>query len=75
MRQFSFYMSKDRVYRLFGIFFLAFVLFNFPFLYIAGKTAYLLGIPIVYVYIFSVWLLIILFTLWNFGTSEEGEMP
>lgn len=74
MQQFSFYMSKDRVYRLFGIFFLTFVLFNFPFLYIAGKVSYLLGIPVIYVYIFSVWLLVIILTLWNFGTSEEEEI-
>lgn len=50
---------NDQHARLAGIFFLALLVFNFPLLGIFGKGQQLLGIPILYIYIFAVWLGII----------------
>ena len=46
--------------RLFGIFILGFILLNYPILSIFNTEAFLFGIPILYLYLFSVWMLLII---------------
>ena len=52
-------MSKDKAYRLAGIFFLCLLAFNFPMINIFGKGKFLWGIPAFYLYIFVTWLILI----------------
>lgn len=46
--------------RLGGLFLLGFVLFNYPVLYLFADTRLLLGIPVLYLYLFAAWLGLIL---------------
>ena len=46
--------------RLFGLFVLGFILFNYPILSIFNLEAFLFGIPMLYLYLFSVWMLLII---------------
>ncbi|MEZ4950141.1 MAG: hypothetical protein R2769_03640 [Saprospiraceae bacterium] len=52
-------MTNDRSYFIFGIFILAILIFNFPFLGIFGKGKALAGIPLLYWFFFIAWLLVI----------------
>ena len=45
--------------RLVGVFLLGVVLFNYPLLAVFNRTAEVLGVPLVYVYIFAAWGLVI----------------
>jgi len=63
----GFYMQKENIQksmgkRLFGIFLLFFLLFNYPFLRTYDTDTTLLGIPMLYLFIFSGWLLCIFFS-------------
>ena len=66
------YMSSDRKANLIGVFFLALLVFNFPFLAIFGKDKFLFGIPILYTYIFVVWLTVIVLVFIN-SNKKKGE--
>jgi hypothetical protein len=46
--------------RLFGLFLLGFILFNYPILSIFNLETFLFGIPMLYLYVFSVWMLLII---------------
>ena len=46
--------------RLFGLFLLGFILLNYPILSIFNLEIFLFGIPILYLYLFSVWMLLII---------------
>ena len=50
--------------RLIALFLLGWVLFNFPLLSLFNRPATFLGIPSLYVYIFSAWALIIGLVAW-----------
>ena len=65
-------MSNDKNAKLIGIFFLALLVFNFPFLGIFGKDNFVLGIPILYAYIFIVWFCVIVLVFLNFR-NNKGE--
>jgi hypothetical protein len=54
-------MTPDRLKnrRLAGVFLLGWVLFNYPFLSLFNRPSALLGIPLLYVYVFGAWALII----------------
>ena len=52
-------MLSDKASKLVGTFFMAFVLLNFPIISIFGKNIFVRGIPLLYLYVFLVWLLII----------------
>ncbi len=58
-------MTRDRINgrRLFGLFLLGVLLFNFPILYLFNRQALLLGVPLLYFYLFAAWLLVILLML------------
>lgn len=59
----KFFMSKF-AQKLIGIFFIFFILFNFPILNVFWKSSSVLGLPIIYLYIFTIWFLLILFMIW-----------
>ena len=63
---------NDQHAKLAGIFFLALLVFNFPMLGIFGKGQSLLGIPVLYIYIFVVWLGIIFLLFVNLRKQNDG---
>ncbi|MEJ2038675.1 MAG: hypothetical protein P8X55_07035 [Desulfosarcinaceae bacterium] len=58
-------MTRDdiRGYRLVAIFLLGFALFNYPLLSLFNLPRRIGGIPMLYAYLFMVWLLLILLTM------------
>ena len=58
-------MTRDKINgrRLGGLFLLGAILFNFPMLYLFNRPTLVLGIPVLYFYLFSVWWLIIFLML------------
>jgi hypothetical protein len=54
-------MTPDRLKnrRLAGVFLLGWVLFNYPFLSLFNRPTTLLGIPLLYAYVFGAWALVI----------------
>ncbi len=57
-------MSNNKTQKLVGIFLLALFLFNFPLINIFGKDIIIAGIPLLYLYIFLVWVAIIVAIVW-----------
>ena len=51
--------NTDKNKRLVSLFLLGAILFNYPLLSIFNHKSYVLGFPILYLYIFSLWLLMI----------------
>ena len=51
--------DKRKGKKLAGLFFLGCLLFNFPILSLFNRKLMLFGIPLLYVYIFSVWFIVI----------------
>jgi len=49
----------DKSQRLVGVFLLGTLLFNFPLLALFNRTASILGVPLLYAYIFASWALVI----------------
>jgi hypothetical protein len=45
--------------RLAALFLLGFLLFNYPLLDLFARTSHVFGIPVLYVYVFAVWALLI----------------
>lgn len=56
--------SNDRSSKLIGTFFLAFLLFNFPLISLFSQEGLVLGLPVLYWYLFLAWALIIGLTAW-----------
>ncbi|MGA6925560.1 MAG: hypothetical protein WBY88_07760 [Desulfosarcina sp.] len=58
-------MTRDKINgrRLVGLFLLGMLLFNFPLLYLFNRPVLVLGIPVLYLYLFTAWLLIIFLIL------------
>ena len=56
--------SNDRSYKLTSLFFIAFLLFNFPLISLFSAEGLLLGLPLLYWYIFLAWGLVIALTAW-----------
>ena len=58
-------MTRDKINgrRLVGLFLLGALLFNFPLLQLFNRPSVVLGIPALYLYLFSVWCLIIILML------------
>ncbi len=57
-------MKKDRWQKLIGLFALTFLLFNFPVINLFSGKGWIFSLPVLYVYIFGVWLLTIILTYW-----------
>ena len=66
-------MNRENIngMRLIGLFFLGMLLFNFPLLYLFNRPTTVLGIPILYVYLFVSWWVIILLTLFISRASTD----
>jgi hypothetical protein len=56
--------SNDRSSKLIGTFLLAFALFNFPLISLFSHEGLVLGLPVLYWYLFLAWALIIGLTAW-----------
>jgi len=54
-------MTANKSSRLVGIFLLFFALLNFPIIGLFNKNAIVGGIPLLYLYLFFVWLIFIIF--------------
>ena len=50
--------------RLIALFLLGWVLFNFPMLSLFNQSATLFGIPLLYVYVFAAWAVVIALMAW-----------
>ena len=65
--------------RLVGLFLLGFVLFNYPVISLFNLNKFWFGIPILYLYVFGVWLilvlLIVLITKINHNNSKYMRSP
>ena len=47
--------NQQRGQRLVALFFLGYLLFNYPLLYLFSRENTLWGVPILYIYIFTAW--------------------
>ena len=58
-------MTREKINgrRLVGLFLLGMLLFNFPLIYLFNRPLLILGIPILYLYLFAAWALIVFLTL------------
>ncbi len=54
-------MHTDKTSKIISTALLVFILLNFPILGLFGKPYFLFGIPLVYLYIFVVWIGLIIF--------------
>ena len=64
--------------RLIGVFLFGFVLFNYPILSLFNLKRYVFGIPLLSIYIFGVWLLLILMIVFitkTGGSSGSSRKP
>ena len=52
-------VGSVRTKRLIGLFLLGYLLFNYPLISLVNLPALIGGIPLLYVYIFGVWVLVI----------------
>jgi hypothetical protein len=59
--------------RLVGLFLLGVVLFNYPILAIFNREHFLFGIPILYLYLFGIWAVLILLTAMVTGSAGAGR--
>jgi hypothetical protein len=68
-------MTRDKINgrRLVGLFLLGILLFNFPLLTLFNRPALALGIPVLYLYLFAAWsLLILLMRIISRGKPEKN---
>ncbi|KAA3619520.1 MAG: hypothetical protein DWQ05_02005 [Calditrichaeota bacterium] len=64
-----------RLQKLVGLFLFAIVLFNYPLLSIFNRDAVIAGIPLLFYYIFTAWLLIIIFLFIVIERPSLARMP
>ncbi len=67
-------MTREKINgrRLVGLFLLGMLLFNFPLLYLFNRPELVLGIPVLYLYLFVAWSLVILLIL-TISRAKPGE--
>ena len=70
-------MTRDKINgrRLVGLFLLGGLLFNFPLLYLFNRPLLALGVPVLYLYLFAAWSLIIFLTLLLSRSRPERVLP
>ena len=61
--------------RLVGLFLLGAVLFNYPILSLVNRDSLLFGIPVLYLYLFGVWAVLILLISRVTGSAKPGIIP
>ena len=64
--------NTDKNKRLVSLFLLGAVFFNYPLLSLFNHKSYVLGFPILYLYIFSLWLLMIVLMIF---ITTRGNSP
>jgi len=67
--------DKTTAGRLIGLFLLGLLLFNFPLLSLFNRPALYLGIPVLYFYLFAVWLLIVFLMLLISRSRPDQSLP
>lgn len=67
--------NTDKNKRLVSLFLLGAVFFNYPLLSLFNHKSYVLGFPILYLYIFSLWLLMIvlMIVITTRGNSPDNQ--
>ncbi len=70
-------MNRDKINgrRLVGLFLLGLLLFNFPLLNLFNRPVLALGIPVLYLYLFVVWALIIFLILMVSRSKPDTPFP
>lgn len=70
-------MTRDKINgrRLVGLFLLGMLLFNFPLLCLFNRPVLALGIPILYLYLFAAWSLIIFLMLMISRSKPDTPFP
>ncbi len=70
-------MTRDKINgrRLVGLFLLGMLLFNFPLLHLFNRSVLVLGIPVLYLYLFAAWALIILLILMISRAKPDTLFP
>ncbi|MBW2612657.1 MAG: hypothetical protein JRE14_15445 [Deltaproteobacteria bacterium] len=63
--------NSDKNKRLVSLFLLGFIFFNFPLLSLFNHKVYVLGLPLLYLYIFSNWVLMIIMMM--FTTTRRSN--
>jgi hypothetical protein len=61
--------------RLVGLFLLGLLLFNFPLIYLFNRPEVVLGVPVLYLYLFTAWTGIISLTLIISRTNTTTQFP
>ena len=70
-------MNRDKINgrRLVGLFLLSILLFNYPLLCLFNRPILIMGIPMLYLYLFGAWTLIIFLMLIISRSKPEAPMP
>ena len=70
-------MTRDKINgrRLVGLFLLGMLLFNFPLLHLFNRPVLVLGIPLLYLYLFVAWSLIIFLILTISRAKPDTPFP
>jgi hypothetical protein len=70
-------MTRDKINgrRLVGLFLLGMLLFNFPLLHLFNRPMLVLGIPVLYLYLFTAWSLIIFLILMISRSKPDTPFP
>lgn len=73
MQSQPYFSNKDKWQKLTGIFALALLLFNFPIIGLFSGKGWIFSMPVLLVYIFFSWAMIILLTFWVSRTSKDKD--
>jgi L-lactate permease len=65
--------SSNRMKRLIGLFLLGYLLFNHPLISLFNLPQMVLGIPLLYGYIFGVWILLIVLMALIVSSEDHGD--
>ena len=70
-------MTREKINgrRLVGLFLLGLLLFNYPLLYLFNRPTMVAGIPLLYLYLFGSWTLIILLMLIISRSRPQTPLP
>jgi len=70
-------MTHDKINgrRLVGLFLLGMLLFNFPLLHLFNRPVLVMGIPVLYLYLFGAWSLIIFLMLMISRSKPDTPFP
>jgi hypothetical protein len=69
-------LSNHKNKRLVGLFFLGGLLLNYPILSLFNLKRTIWGIPLLYMYIFSIWLILVFcISLVTRQTTQDGNFP